>query len=55
MSAYAAELLNELRTEVKDDHRRALLDAYLKRPDSQSIADEAIRLLSKAVDENQTA
>ena len=55
MSADAAGLLKELRTELKDDSRRALLDAYLKKPDAQSIADEALKLLSKAVDENQTA
>jgi hypothetical protein len=55
MSANPSELLVELRAVVKDDRRKALNDAYLKKPDVQSIAEEALKLLSKAVDENPTA
>jgi hypothetical protein len=32
-----------------------LLDAYLKKPDVQSITDEALKLLTQAIDENPTA
>ena len=55
MSAKPPELLVELRAVVNDDGRKALLDAYLKEPDAQSIVEEALKLLSKAVDENPTA
>ena len=49
------DLLKELRGTVNDDTRRLLIDAYLKKPDAQSIAAEALNLLSTASDENQTA
>lgn len=47
-------LLKELQASIEDSHRRALVDAYLEKPGAQSIVDEALRLLSKAIDENQT-
>jgi hypothetical protein len=48
------DLLKELRAAVNDESRKSLIDAYLKKPDAQSIAAEALNLLSKAIDENQT-
>lgn len=48
-------LLEELKTRIEDERRRALLDAYLKTPAAQSIADEALRILAGATDENQPA
>jgi hypothetical protein len=55
MNSECPELVKELRAKVDDDRRRALIDAYLRKLDSQSMVDEAVRLLSKAVDENQSA
>jgi hypothetical protein len=43
------KLLTEFRDEIKDKRCRALLDAYIKKPDPQAIAEEALQLLSKAL------
>lgn len=55
MSADPVEVLKELLGHVKDDKRKSLVEAYLEQPDAKSIADKALELLSKAVDENHSA
>ena len=52
VTADVAKLLAELRADIKSERRKALLDAYLAKPDAESVADEALRLLTKAIDEN---
>ena len=52
VTAEIAKLLTEFRAEIKTERRKALLDSYLTKPDAESIADAALRLLSRAVDEN---
>ncbi len=52
VTADVANLLAELRAEVKTERRKAMIDAYLAKPDAESIADALLRFLSKALDEN---
>lgn len=52
VTADVAKLLAEFRAEVKTERRKAFIDAYLAKPDAESVAEAALRLLSKALDEN---
>jgi len=55
-SVLLAELrahIAELRAHIEDERRSALLDAYLKTPTVQSIADESLKILARATDENK--
>ena len=45
------ELVEELRREVKDQRRGALLDAYLAQPTADAIATKALEILTEKTDE----
>ena len=55
MSPEEFVLLEELKRRIEDERRRALVDAYLRKPTAQSIADEALKILAGAIDANQSA
>ena len=44
------ELVEELRSELKDKRRAALLDAYLKKPTPDAIASKALAILVEEID-----
>ena len=44
------ELVEELRSELKDKRRAALLDAYLKKPTADAIASKALVILAEEID-----
>ena len=52
VTADVAKLLAEFRAEVKTERRKALIDAYLAKSAAEHVADAALRLLSKALDDN---
>lgn len=47
------DLVEALRDALKDEHPRALVDAYLADPDVDAVVDKALALLKEAVDEIQ--
>jgi hypothetical protein len=47
------DLVEEMRNALKDEHRKALVDAYLEDPDVDSVVNKALALLKEAVDEIQ--
>lgn len=44
------DLVEALRKELKDEHRKALVDAYLEDPEVDSVVNKALALLKEAVD-----
>jgi hypothetical protein len=44
------ELIEELRREVKDKRRAALVDAYTKKPTADAIATKALEILAEEID-----
>lgn len=50
MSTDPKDLVAELRKEVKDKRRGALLDAYIKKPTPDAMAKKAIALLTEDID-----
>ena len=44
------ELIEEFSREVKDKHRVALVDAYLKKPTADAIATKALEILAEQID-----
>ena len=46
------ELLKEFLEQVKDVKHKALVEAYIKKPEAESMSDKALELLSKALDED---
>jgi hypothetical protein len=55
MSDEPAEILKELLAHVKDNNRKTLVQAYLEKPDAESIVNAALDRLSKAINENHAA
>jgi len=50
MSAEPLAVLKELLDVVKDERRKALVEAYLAKADSRSMADRALEMLSERLD-----
>lgn len=50
MSEDPTKLLEELRSDVKDKRRGALLDAYVAKPSADSIVTKSLELLKEEID-----
>ncbi len=55
MSTDHVALLKELLDRLKDGKHKALVEAYLAKADSRSMADKALEMLAGRFDENHTA
>jgi len=44
------ELIEELRSQVKDKYRQALLNAFIKKPTADAIATKALEMLTQEID-----